>query len=332
MRVLVVGGTRFVGRGLVQRLVARGYEVTILNRGLQPDLFGERVERLIADRTTSQFGTILHGRSFNVAIDFAAYDGADARGAVEALRGQVGHYIAISSGQVYLVKHDQPMLAREIDYEGPLIEEPAEGRDRNNWLYGMGKREMEDVLAAAWEEERFPATRLRLPMVSGELDHAQRVQSYLHRILDGGPVIIPDGGHHPTRHVYSGSVINAIQGMLGREATFGEAYNLAQEETPTLAELVRLLCDQVGASPRIVDLAAVNLMTVGISPVDISPFSAKWMSFLDPSKAVVDLNFRHKPLDQYLGNITACFLAHTPPPPEDYVEYRAREIVLANGA
>ena len=78
-------------------------------------------------------------------------------------------------------------------------------------------------------------------MVSGERDHFRRIERYLWRMLDGGPLLLPGGGEHLTRHVYSGSVVRAILALLGHAATFGQAYNLAQDETPTLRELLTAL-------------------------------------------------------------------------------------------
>src|SRR5215831_16131234 len=227
MRILLIGGTRFVGYQLAWRLLAADHQVTLLNRGHTPDPFGPRVERLIADRTTTDFERVLAGRSFEAVVDFAAYTGVDAQKSVAAFgNGRVGHYIAISSGQVYLVRQECPRPARELDYDGPLLPEPTtDPVDLEEWRYGIDKRAMEEVLAVAWEEHGFPATRLRLPMVNGERDHFRRLQSYLWRILDGGPLLLPDGGTNVTRHVYGGSVVHAITRLLGQEATFGQAYN-----------------------------------------------------------------------------------------------------------
>jgi uncharacterized protein YbjT (DUF2867 family) len=105
------------------------------------------------------------------------------------------------------------------------------------------KRAAEDVLAQAWEGAGFPATRLRIPMVNGERDNFRRIESYLWRILDGGPVLLPDGGAQPCRHVSGADVARAAAELLGRPATFGQAYNLSQEKEPTLAELVGQLAE-----------------------------------------------------------------------------------------
>lgn len=95
--------------------------------GTHPDPFGGRVSRLRADRTQREFFTALAGREFDAAVDFAAFRRADAEGAMKALEGRVGHYVVISTGQVYLVRADPPVPAREEDYDGPLMAEPPPG-------------------------------------------------------------------------------------------------------------------------------------------------------------------------------------------------------------
>src|SRR5690242_7819429 len=85
MRVLVIGGTRFVGYQLVWRLLAEGHGVTILNRGQLPDPFGPRVERIVADRSSERASRALAGRQFDAAVDFAAMTAADATQAVNSL-------------------------------------------------------------------------------------------------------------------------------------------------------------------------------------------------------------------------------------------------------
>ena len=331
MRVLVVGGTRFLGHELAWRLLAGGRQVTLFNRGRRPDAFGSRVERLHGDRTTADFARLLAGRSFDAAVDFAAYDGEDGREAAELLGGRVGHYVAISSGQVYLVREGRPSPARESDYAGPLLPEPKDPYEKGQWDYGMGKRALEDALAAAWERSRFPATRLRIPMVNGPRDHFRRIERYLWRMLDGGPLLLPGGGTQRVRHVYSGSVARAIVGLLGRGDTFGQAYNLAQDEAPTLGELLTTLAGVLGAPPRLVDVPEERLLGAGLDPRELSPFSSRWMSFLDPARAKAELGFVHEPLPSYLGAIVTAFLAHPPKDPPPGYERRDDERRLAAG-
>jgi len=319
-----------MGYQLTWRLIAAGHEVTLLNRGTHPDPFGGRVSRLRADRTRPGFVTALSGRSFDAAVDFAAFQRADAEGVVIALEGRVGHYVLISTGQVYLVRTDPPAPAREEDYDGPLMAEPPPGhRDRGDWEYGMGKRACEDVLAAAWSSRGFPSTRLRIPIVNGERDHLRRLESYVWRILDNGPLLVPDGGGARLRQVYSSAVVSALLRVLGDRAAFGQAYNVCQEETPTLAELLVLLADLVGAPARLVAVPTAEMENAGLDPIVASPFSTRWKSFLDPERAQRELGFVHPPLRVYLDKVVASLLAGWPAkPPASYAQ-RPRELEFA---
>jgi nucleoside-diphosphate-sugar epimerase len=329
--VLVIGGNRFVGRDLVWRFLAAGFEVTTLNRGRLADPFGARIERLVGDRATGDFERLVGGREFDAVVDFAAFAAADTRRAAEVLQDRIGHYVMISTGQVYLVREPRPLnAARETDYDGPVMAPPPDAAERGEWDYGMGKRGAEDALIAASSERRFPSTRLRIPMVNGERDYHRRIESYLWRLLDGEPMLLPDGGRTPTRHVYGGAVARAVVRLLGQPATFGQAYNLAQEETPTLVEILTLLAEILGASARFVEVSSDRIASTGLEVAQVSPFSGRWMSFLDPSRAQAELGFRHDPLRHYLEKIVASFLAHPPAEaPESYEALRSREVDLS---
>jgi nucleoside-diphosphate-sugar epimerase len=326
--VLIIGGTRFVGYLLAWRLIAAGHRVTLFNRGTIPDPFGERVERLRGDRTTADLARLLSGREFDAAVDFAAYTGEDAAAAVRVLDGRVGHYVFISTGQVYLVREGCPRPSSEADYAGLVMPEPADPDQRPGWEYGVGKRAAEDAFAQAREKQRFPATRLRIPMVNGERDYYRRVECYVRRILDGGPVLLPDGGVGVCRHVYGGEVARAIAGLLGNRATFGEAYNVCQEEEPTLEELVTLLAELLGAPARLAPVSRERLTAAGLDVREVSPFSGRWMSHLDPARARIELGFRHEPLERYLGKIVASLLANPPAEPPPGYEHRRVEMAL----
>jgi len=334
MHVLVIGGNRFVGRLLGFRLLAGGHRITLLNRGSLPDPFGElfggRVERLVGDRT-KDLERLVSGRTFDAVVDLAAFTGEDGRRAAEVLRGRTGHYLMISTGQVYLVRDGCPRPASEHDYEGPLVPKPDDPHELDEWDYGVGKRACEDALAEAHARHGFPVTRIRVPMVNGERDYFRRIEGYLWRLLDGGPVLLPDGGTHRVRHVYGAELARFLVELLLRADTFGHAYNLAQHETPTLAELVGRLRDLMGSSARIVPVAAARLAAAGLSPTAVSPFSGAWMSFLDPHRVEHELGFRHEPLELYLGKIVAAFLGHPPADRPPALAGRAAELRLAAG-
>lgn len=326
MKVLIIGGNRFVGYLLAWRLIARGDEVTLLNRGTRPDPFGPRVSRIRVDRTSSEFLRTLGELRFDATVDFAAFELKDVRTVIDCLGDRVGHYVFISSGQVYLVRKDCPRPAREQDYDGPLIPKPEDPGDLAEWEYGVKKRACEDALVEA-AARGFRSTRIRIPMVNGERDYKRRMESYLWRILDGGPVLLPGGGAEVARHVYGQDVANAIATVLGDERVYGRALNLCQEEMPSVADLVGMLIDRLGAPDNRVEVPVEALGE--LSPKDVSPFSQRWMSLLDPSLARHELGFQHRPLFVYLSSIVQSFLAFPPAEPPENYRHRPRELEIA---
>lgn len=331
MNILVLGGNRFMGRGLVWRLLCEGHRVTLLNRGHSGDAFGDRVEHIYADRTTDDFDRALANRSFDRAIDFIGFTADDAARSVRVLAGRVAHYFFISTGQVYLVREGCPVPSREPDYDGPVMAAPPTPADHEDWRYGIDKRGAEDVLAA---NPALPSTRLRIPMVNGEHDHKRRLESYVWRILDGGPLLVPRADAI-ARHIYSGAVVDQLAKLVEAPPAPGQAYNLAQAEQPTVRALLERIAERAGARRRrveLVELAPEAIEAAGLSVRAASPLSSRWMSHVDPARAIAELGFTHPPLETYLDSILASLFAAWPSSPPDNYAQRAGELALLRRA
>ena len=294
--VLVIGGTRFMGRFLAARLVAKGDRVTLFNRGTRPDPFGDRVERLVGDRVASDFERLVEGRRFDAVVDMIGYVRRDVERAIDTFAGRVGHYLFVSSGQVYLVRENPRVPSREEDYDGPVMARP-DGTDGPQWDYGAGKRGCEDALIAA--RDRLPSTRLRLPIVNGPGDDQRRMETYVRGILAGRPLRAAFLDRR-VRHVDALEVARTIDALIGDRRVQGEALNQTQDETPTLRELLTMIGDEVDARPEIVEDDAATS--------DVSPFSTRWMSFLDPTK-IRALGIGHAPLATTIARTVGHVLA-----------------------
>ncbi len=331
MRALIIGGTRNLGHTLALELLRSGWRVTTLNRGITRDELPAAVERLRADRSDRvAVESALRGREHDVVVDTTLYTGPDARAIVDLLRGRVGRYVFLSTGQVYLVRLPPPRPAREEDYAGPLMPPPEEGTpDRESWRYGVEKRDAEDVLADAHAREGFPFVSLRLPMVNGERDHYDRIRNYLARLDDGGPILVPDESGLPVRHVYAGDVVRAITLAISSKASFGRAYNVSQDETLSLEEFLRLLGALAEREVRLQRAPRELLEEQGLLP-DCSPFSGRWTSVLDNRRGVAELGMRYTPLPSYLERIVSAHRRAGSPLPAGYASRQA-ELELARG-
>jgi nucleoside-diphosphate-sugar epimerase len=332
MDILLIGGTRNVGHHLAISLTDHGHRVTTFNRGRTRDELGDRVERLHGDRTDpEQLARGLSGRSFDACVDTIAMRAGDTRAAIDILDGRVGHYVHLSTGQVYLVRGACPVPAREEDYDGPLIEPPpGNSWETAEWRYGIEKRECEDLLADAWAAHRFPGTRLRLPMIHGERDHYGRLHGSVRRILDGGPLLEPLEGGPRLRHIHQADVVTGVVRLLETDAGKGRAYNLAQDDLWTLEELLDRLGEILGVEVEVERRPRAELEAAGLFPA-CSPFSNPWMSILDNERAKEELGLRFMGFDDYLPELVEYFRDPALEPPAAYARQRDREKALAAG-
>jgi nucleoside-diphosphate-sugar epimerase len=327
--VLIIGGTRNLGHFTAIHFRAAGDRVAVLNRGITPDQLGEDIERIRADRTqAAAFREAIGRREFDLVVDTALYTGPEAGQAIEILDGRVGHYLVISTGQVYLVRSGLIPPFVEAGYEGPVIPAPTDTPgDYAGWEYGVQKREAEDRLFGAWRQRGFPVTTLRLPMVHSERDHYDRVRNCLARLSDGGPLLVPADERPRLRHVWVHDVVRAI-GRIGNERLgVGSAYNLSQHETVSLPDFLDLFATRLQQRLRLVEVSRDRLSHRGLLP-ECAPFSGRWMSELDNGRSVHELGIAYTPLTSVADALVNDYLTRNRPKPSGY-QSRPEELELA---
>jgi 2'-hydroxyisoflavone reductase len=169
MRILVLGGTKFLGRHTVDVALARGHEVTLFNRGqTRPDLFPD-VEKLRGDRD-GDLGA-LRGRSFDAVVDTSGFVPRVVGETIDAL-GDVGHYTFVSTISVY------------ADVSTPPTESSPLADDEE---YGGLKARCEEVV-----RERFPDAFVPRPgLIVGPWDQTGRFTYWPERLADGGRTLVP---------------------------------------------------------------------------------------------------------------------------------------------
>ncbi len=181
--MLVLGGTKFLGRAAVEAALARGHEVTLFNRGeTNPELFPE-AEKLRGDRS-SDLGA-LAGREWDAALDPSGYIPADVRLSATTLADRVGHYVFISSVSVYASQ------AQANDEDAPLAELgdlPDDRLTEDYSNYGALKALCEAAVAEACGDRH---TVVRPGLIVGAHDPTGRFTYWPHRAARGGEVLAP---------------------------------------------------------------------------------------------------------------------------------------------
>jgi len=329
VRALILGGSGLIGTPIARALLAAGHDVTTLSRGDRA--LPDAVRPLRADRDDpASIDAALAGGLFDLAVDLLAFRGADVERlfAVPGLR--IARYVVISSGQVYLVASEPTPPFSEQDAVKPLAPEPAPGtRDHANWVYGAGKREVERATRDVAARRGVSATILRLPVVQGAGDGTRRLWSYLQRMQDGGPLLLPGGGEDPVRFVWAEDVGRAVATLAAREAPPADAYNLSQPDEPALRAFLVRAARLLDVTPRFAACGWEDVAAAGLEP-SFSPFSGPWCSRPDSSLAQRDWGFACTPSERWLPEVVAAHLAEPDPAPHPGYARRALELALAS--
>lgn len=190
MRLLVLGGTGFIGPYVVRYALYRGHTVSIFNRGRsKPHLFPE-VEKLVGDRDGALDS--LRGKEWDAVIDNTGYVPRHVRDSCELLKGHVGRYLFTSTGSVYQGDRDA------IDEDSPLL--PVEEPEREDWeqYYGPLKVLCEQISQEVYGPQ---CTIVRPHVVAGPEDFTNRFSYWPVRIDHGGEVIGPGDPNDPVQYI-----------------------------------------------------------------------------------------------------------------------------------
>lgn len=182
MRLLIIGGTRFVGRHIVEAALAHGHEVTLFHRGQTNAELFPQVEHLIGNRDGDL--APLRDRAWEAVIDTCGYVPRIVRQSAAALAAAVAHYTFISSISVYA--EDAPA---GMDEDAPVATIADETReDITNESYGALKVLCEKVVQQVYADR---ALIIRPGLIVGPHDHTDRFTYWPYRIAQGGEVLAP---------------------------------------------------------------------------------------------------------------------------------------------
>ncbi len=226
MRLLIIGGTRFVGRHLVEAALARGHEITLFHRGqTNADLFPQ-VEHLIGNRDGDL--APLRDRVWDAAIDTCGYVPRVVRQSVDLLADSIGHYTFISSISVYA--EDAPVGMDEAAPVATIADETRE--DITDESYGALKVLCERVVQQVYADR---ALIVRPGLIVGPHDHTDRFTYWPYRSAQGGEVLAPGDPDQAVQFIdardLAAWIVRAVEARLG--GTFnatGPDYRLSMRQ------------------------------------------------------------------------------------------------------
>ena len=273
MRILIMGGTRFIGVYLTKILVEQGHEVVLFNRGNKPAPV-EGVQQITGDRKdAAQLKEKLSGETFDAVFDNNGRELSDTQPLVELFKDQVKHFIYVSSAGVYLPTDQLPH--REGD--------PVDPNSRHK-----GKHHTESYFA----EVGLPWTSIRPTYIYGPQNYNDLEAWFFDRITHRRPVPIPGNGLHITQFGHVEDLARAMAAVLGNDTT-GEIYNVSGDRFVTFDGLARTCAQAAGLSPDDLHLVHYDPKQFDFGKRKAFPIRTQHF-FADVHKAVIDLNWQPK--------------------------------------
>jgi nucleoside-diphosphate-sugar epimerase len=249
MKILFLGGTGIISTACTQLALARGFDVTLLNRSRRDPIAG--AHQLIGDMSDPGVGAVLGDRRWDAVVDFIAFDAASIEQRLALFRGKTGQYVFISTTSAY----QRPLTHYLITESTPLV--------NPYWEYSRLKIAAEDRLVRALREEAFPGTIVRPSLTYGDTFVPLMLNSRTHgytnlaRLRAGQPLIIPGDGLSLWTITHNSDFAKGLVGLLGHTGAIGQTFHLTSDEVLTWNQIYEAVAAAAGVTaPRFVHIAS----------------------------------------------------------------------------
>ena len=316
MKVLILGGTNFIGVEIVSLLLDKGLEVTCYTRGNKK--INRNASHIKGDRNNKSLLKKVAMNDYDIVIDNIGFSGEDVNLTLDVFKGRLKHYILTSTAGVYLSGEQPPFFEGNNPIDPTTLQVP----DFEHKSYVIGKIEAEWAL---FNQKIVPFTIIRPPVVIGPNDPTMRFDFYIKRILDGGPILITDCGKNRFSLAYSKDLAFAYYQVICQQAvTFGKAYNICNLGSIDLINLLREAANSMKKKLTTLNISNKQSQLLGSSY--FNPMASKNMFFNNfitmPNRACAEINYKPLQIDEAICQ-TAKW--HASEPFVDPWHYRSRE-------
>jgi nucleoside-diphosphate-sugar epimerase len=272
MRILIMGGTRFIGVYLTKALVEQGHEVVLFNRGKKAAPV-EGIQQIHGDRQNiEQLKEKLGDEQFDVVYDNNGRELSDTKPLVELFKDQIKHFIYVSSAGVYLKSDQMPHV------EGDAVDPQSRHK---------GKFETEAYLA----ESGIPWTGIRPVYIYGPQNYNPLEAWFFDRIVRDRVIPIPGNGLHFTQFGHVQDLASAMVAVLGNPQAIGQIYNISGDRYVTFDGLAKAAAIAAGKSAEDLKIVHYNPKDFDFGKKKAFPLRPQHF-FADIHKAKIELNWQ----------------------------------------
>jgi nucleoside-diphosphate-sugar epimerase len=272
MRILIMGGTRFIGVYLTKILVEQGHKVVLFNRGKKPAPI-EGIQQIHGDRTDPvQLKEKLTNEHFDAVFDNNGRELSDTQPLAEIFQDKVQHFVYVSSAGVYLKSDQMPHI------EGDAVDPKSRHK---------GKFETESYL----EKSGIPWTSVRPTYIYGPQNYNDLEAWFFDRIVNDRPIPIPSHGQHFTQFGHVQDLARAMAAILGNCKAVGQIYNVSDTRFVTFDGLAKACAVAAGKSPDDLKIVHYNPKDFDFGKKKAFPLRAQHF-FADVNKAMDELNWK----------------------------------------
>ncbi len=242
MKALFIGGTGNISSACVELALARGIEVTLLNRGTSRRPVPNGAQVVNGDiRDPQSVRAALGSRSFDVVAEFVSFTPEHIETDLELFRGHTGQYIFISSASAY----QTPPAILPVT-ESTVLDNPY-------WEYSRNKAACEERLVHAYREEKFPITIVRPSHTySAPYVPVEGGWTTIDRMLRGEPVIVHGDGTSLWTLTHATDFAKGFVGLMGNAHAIGESFHITSDEWLTWNQIHEILAAAAGVKPTLV--------------------------------------------------------------------------------
>jgi len=291
-KLLIIGGTRFIGRNLIEALILHGkYDISLFNRGITNPFLFPSLKKIKGDRFVKKDIEKFCKQDWDCIIDISGYWSVALEQQLAIQTGRIGRYIYISTSSHYQFDPSNPHLLKEDEALVPCSTAQKESKDKGD--YNQQKAECERILQ---QQKQLDFIILRPGLVIGKYDHTDRLYYWLYKAYKQQEIVVANGGKQVISYTNVNDLVRIIVQSIDARNSF-TVYNVSSFSA-SIADFINLAATQLKKEVQLVSASSTFLQEHKIQQwVDLPLWVDGNFLQIDNTRLTKDYNFEYSNID-----------------------------------